>query len=472
MEKKCLFADFVKGKDGKLNILLSAFFLAAVIMGAYVAIGNMEFDAAYAKVKYAGAHKATASITRMNQQPWLVKSDGRALAIVKDKETGDLVELGLRIKYCDSVKMQQDATVKNIVTVERAPMAAYRQAEVLTAPEAVEKIDKMNQAAADRAAADRAAEEASAEETASEGTQTAAENESSPSSDTADAVSPAEEAPITVSINQVVEEDKTVKRKVKIIETDELVRGEQKVAETGKDGTKRVVKDVVMENGEYAGSKVLDQEVTDEAVTRVIYKGTKLSTRDKGELLVQYATRFLGTKYVWGGTDLREGTDCSGYTMRLYEKVGITIPRTSYSQENIGEEVEYEDAQPGDLVLYPGHVGIYMGENKMIHATDNFVKITDDCRYRKVLCIRRIFTDEDNVTRKTFDELFKEEYNEGAEEIAKEKLTELKYETMTDEFISKYLKPVDSDTDSESDNPGSGNDTSGDNESGQNESDD
>ncbi|MBQ9179821.1 MAG: C40 family peptidase, partial [Firmicutes bacterium] len=209
----------------------------------------------------------------------------------------------------------------------------------------------------------------------------------------------------------------------------------------GKDGTKHVVKDVVMENGEYAGSKVLDQEVTDEAVTKVIYEGTKLSTRDKGELLVQYATRFLGTKYVWGGTDLREGTDCSGYTMRLYEKVGITIPRTSYSQENIGEEVEYEDAQPGDLVLYPGHVGIYMGDNKMIHATDNFVKITDDCRYRKVLCIRRIFTDEDNVTQETFDELFKEEYNEGAEEIAKEKLAELKYETMTDEFVSKYLNP-------------------------------
>ncbi|GEM_PF-198653 len=460
MEKKCLFADFVKGKDGKLNILLSAFFLAAVIMGAYVAIGNMEFDAAYAKAKYAGAHKATASITRINQQPWLVKSDGRALAIVKDKETGDLVELGLRIKYCDSIKMQQDATVKNIVTVERAPMAAYRQSEVLTAPQAVEKIDKMNQAA------DRAAEEAVEEETASEEAQTAAENESSPSSDTADAVSPAEEAPITVSINQVVEEDKTVKRKVKIIETDELVRGEQKVTEAGRDGTKHVVKDVVMENGEYAGSKVLDQEVTDEAVTKVIYEGTKLSTRDKGELLVQYATRFLGTKYVWGGTDLREGTDCSGYTMRLYEKVGITIPRTSYSQENIGEEVEYEDAQPGDLVLYPGHVGIYMGDNKMIHATDNFVKITDDCRYRKVLCIRRIFTDEDNVTQETFDELFKEEYNEGAEEIAKEKLAELKYETMTDEFISKYLN-----SDSGSDSNQSGDSQTSDNEPDQNSSD-
>ena len=424
MERKSLFADFVKGKDGKLNILLSAFFLAAVVMGASIVIGNMDIDAAYAKAKYAGAHKATAGITKMNQQPWLVKSDGKTLAIVKDKETGDLVELGLRIKYCDSVKMQQDATVKNFVIVERAPMAAYKQAEVLTAPEAVEKIDEMNQAATE------------------------------------------EPEPITVSINQVVEEDKAVKRKVKIIKTDEMVRGEQKVTEAGKDGTKHVVKDVVMENGEYAGSKVLDQEVTDKAVTKVIYEGTKLSTRDKGELLVQYATRFLGTKYVWGGTDLREGTDCSGYTMRLYEKVGITIPRTSYSQEKIGEEVEYEDAQPGDLVLYPGHVGIYMGDNKMIHATDNFVKITDDCRYRKVLCIRRIFTDEDNVTQETFDELFKEEYNEGAEEIAKEKLAELKYDTMTDEFVSKYLN-----SDSDSDDNQSGNSQSSASESGQNSSD-
>ena len=427
-------AAFFGGKDGKINMLLSAFLMAAVVMGTIVLLDVVNMEAAYAKAEYTGPQNAGAGITKNDGQPWVVKSDGKTMAIVKDRQTGELVELGLRIRYCDTVKNQQDATVKNFISVEKAPLKAYKSSEVLTAPQAVEKIDKMNQAATESAEATEDARVAGVSETISD-----------------------QEAPVTVSINKVVEEDKPVKRKVKIVETEDLVRGEEKVAEDGKDGSEHIVTDVVMENGEYAGSKVLDKEVTEKAVTKVVYKGTKLSAKDKGELLVQYATRFLGTKYVWGGTDLRKGTDCSGFTMRIYEKLGISIPRTSYSQEKIGEEVKYEDAQPGDLVLYPGHVGIYMGDNKMIHATDNFVKITDDCRYRKVKCIRRILTDEedevqDKINIDLFKELFKEEYNEGAEEIAKEKLAELKYATMTDEFLSEYFgSEPDSDSDPESD---------------------
>ena len=81
------------------------------------------------------------------------------------------------------------------------------------------------------------------------------------------------EAPVTVALNEVVEEDKAVKYKTKVIKTDELVRGEKEVKVKGEYGNKHVISDVAMENGEYAGSTILDTEVTDKAVTKVVYEG-------------------------------------------------------------------------------------------------------------------------------------------------------------------------------------------------------
>ena len=375
---------FYSGKEGKINLILSGFLLAAVVMLMMVC-----FDAGTAYAK-ADSRQMTGGIKDQGY-PWIVKSDGKTVACVRDDDGANQILLGLKIKYCDSLASQQQATVKNLITVEKAPLSVYRKGEILTPGQAVEKIASMNRQAA-----------------AIEG----------------------KKAPITIALSRVVEEDKAVKYKTKIVKTDEMVRGEKKVKIDGEYGCKHVISDVVMENGEYTDKSVLDSEVIEKAVTKVVYEGTKLSTRDKGELLIQYATRFLGTKYVLGGADERKGIDCSGFTMRMYGKVGITMPHYSYDQEHIGKEVEYKDAQPGDLILYPGHVGLYMGNNMMIHATPGEVKITDDCRYRKITCVRRVFTDDDNVTQEMFDELFKDKYNEGAEEIAKAKLAQLDYYTM------------------------------------------
>ena len=429
--------DYYRGKEGKINLVLSVFLLAALIMAVVVA---MEVTPAYAKENSALKGR---SISEYGN-PWVLKSDGHQLAFVRDEDTGELVALGLKIKYCRGVAAQQEASVHNLITVERAPLRAYRSSSILTAPEAVERIAYMNNCVAatqqkDNKTGDK--EKESAEEKTIPGNQTGdvvkAPARLTEEADIEEEESADSQPPVTVALNKVIKEEKPIKYKTKVIKTDQLVRGQKEVKVEGENGSKTVVSDVVMENGHYAGSTVLDSEVTEKAVTKIIYEGTRLSTRDKGELLVQYATRFLGTKYVLGGADERKGIDCSGFTMRMYGKLGITLPHYSYDQEHCGVDVKYKDAQPGDLILYPGHVGIYMGNNKMIHATPGEVKITDDCRYRKMTCVRRIFKDDDGVTQEMFDKLFEDKYNEGAEEIATAKLSELGYYTMSDEYAQE-----------------------------------
>ncbi len=111
-----------------------------------------------------------------------------------------------------------------------------------------------------------------------------------------------------------------------------------------------------------------------------------------GEDVVDYALQFVGNKYVYGGTSLTNGTDCSGFVMRIYEAFGYDLPRTSYSQRSVGTKVEAEDIQPGDIVCYSGHVAIYMGDGKIVHASNrrDGIKITDNWQYKRVITIRRV----------------------------------------------------------------------------------
>lgn len=83
-----------------------------------------------------------------------------------------------------------------------------------------------------------------------------------------------------------------------------------------------------------------------------------------GSSVVDFATQFVGNPYVWGGTSLTDGADCSGFVQSVYANFGVSLPRTSYEQQNAGTEVSYADAQPGDLICYGGHVAIYMGDGK------------------------------------------------------------------------------------------------------------
>ena len=115
------------------------------------------------------------------------------------------------------------------------------------------------------------------------------------------------------------------------------------------------------------------------------------SPSGSGSSIVDYATQFVGNPYVWGGTSLTGGADCSGFTQSVYAQFGYSLPRTSYEQQNWGTEVSYADAQPGDLICYGGHVAIYMGNGQIVHASNSRdgIKISNNAAYRTILSVRR-----------------------------------------------------------------------------------
>lgn len=112
----------------------------------------------------------------------------------------------------------------------------------------------------------------------------------------------------------------------------------------------------------------------------------------KGQQAAAYASQFIGNPYVYGGTSLTNGADCSGFVMRVYEKFGVSLPRTSKEQGRAGTDVGgIENAQPGDIVSYKGHIGIYRGQNQLVHASNPKSGITvSPVTYKPILSVRRV----------------------------------------------------------------------------------
>lgn len=112
---------------------------------------------------------------------------------------------------------------------------------------------------------------------------------------------------------------------------------------------------------------------------------------DTGKNIAAYACSFIGNPYVPGGTSLTNGADCSGFTQAVYRNFGYSIPRNSYSQRSAGKEVSLAEAQPGDIVCYAGHVAMYIGNGKIVHASTvkTGIKI-GYVGYKPIITIRRI----------------------------------------------------------------------------------
>ncbi|MBO5551596.1 MAG: C40 family peptidase, partial [Lachnospiraceae bacterium] len=115
--------------------------------------------------------------------------------------------------------------------------------------------------------------------------------------------------------------------------------------------------------------------------------------------LVNYSKQFLGNPYVWGGTSLTKGCDCSGYVMQIFRKYGYSLPRTSRQQATCGTKIKASEARPGDLFFYSkagriNHVAIYIGNGQVINASNpkSGIKI-NNAYYRTPAAVRRIIKD-------------------------------------------------------------------------------
>lgn len=143
-------------------------------------------------------------------------------------------------------------------------------------------------------------------------------------------------------------------------------------------------------SGDYV---TISQKLPTASSVEELENGTGVS--DTRVSLVQYALQFVGNRYVWGGTSLTNGIDCSGFTMQIYARYGISLPHHAASQPGYGTRISASDAQPGDLFFYGSgstisHVGIYIGNGQIVHASNERTGIKiSSAYYRTPICVAR-----------------------------------------------------------------------------------
>ncbi|MEG0829315.1 MAG: NlpC/P60 family protein [Anaerovoracaceae bacterium] len=298
------------------------------------------------------------------EEPWAVVAGDDELFLVASQADGKAVVEGLKSYYTKEIKAPKGVTVTPEVTFVEKDLK--RGEEPLTALKTKEAIDFV-----------------------------VTENAK-------------KEPLLAVTTKETVKDMKKIAHKTKVKKSKELYTGDKEVKVEGKTGKKLVVSEITRINGKIVDTDVVKTAIKKKAVTEVVAKGTKekmtasVATasvsrggaaigRGSTNEVVNYALQFVGNPYVYGGNSLTNGTDCSGFTKGVYAKFGISLPRTSGAQASVGKSVSYSEAKPGDLLCYPGHVGIYIGNGQIVHASTPATGIKiGSATYRSISSVRRI----------------------------------------------------------------------------------
>ncbi|MCR5143771.1 MAG: C40 family peptidase [Lachnospiraceae bacterium] len=163
---------------------------------------------------------------------------------------------------------------------------------------------------------------------------------------------------------------------------------------------------VTAESKEEEAARLAAEEAERQAAAAAAAAKTKSSSRSgggsssnyvapsggSGSSVVSYASQFVGNPYVYGGSSLTNGTDCSGFVMSVYSAYGVGLPHSSSAMRSVGYGVSTSEMQAGDIVCYSGHVGIYTGNGTIVNALNSSSGITyTNVNYSPILAVRRIF---------------------------------------------------------------------------------
>lgn len=205
---------------------------------------------------------------------------------------------------------------------------------------------------------------------------------------------------VTVTATQTVTSEEKIKYKTVTKESSEVLKNTTIVEQKGSYGKKKVTALVTSKNGKVVKTEVQESKIIRSPKNKIIIKGTgtlSAPTDGKtyegdGQAVAQYALKFVGHPYVYGGVSLTDGADCSGFVLSVYKYFGITMAHDAGVMRSYGREVSLAEAQPGDLICYYGHVGIYIGGGQLVHAVNENmgIAVTSTSYIGPVMTVRRI----------------------------------------------------------------------------------